>query len=246
MKHYLIVIPYLASAAQGRELEYAIAGWRKHFKENYLIAITGEHLPPIESSDLVCIESKRVDAIPGQYRQHLDYVSCFRKVRAAFPDTEGFIFVADDCYAINDFSFADVECLKYIPGGIDYDPNSPNEWRRDAMKTKRMLDAIGFPSRNFTTHLPQWIEWDKLEYLWGKYDLDHESCVFEDLYYNYYYPVSGAVAIDGDDPYKCSVTTTRPDAERLKRAFSEKIWINNNPDGWCPLLDAMLREHYGL
>ena len=39
----LVVIPYLASAAQGRELEFAVAGWRKHFKENFLIVVVGDY-----------------------------------------------------------------------------------------------------------------------------------------------------------------------------------------------------------
>ena len=47
---FLVVIPYLASAAQGRELEYAIAGWRRHFKEDFLIVLTGENLPHIRAT----------------------------------------------------------------------------------------------------------------------------------------------------------------------------------------------------
>ena len=32
MKEILVVIPYLAEAAQGHELELAVAGWEMHFK----------------------------------------------------------------------------------------------------------------------------------------------------------------------------------------------------------------------
>ena len=161
---FLVVIPYLASAAQGRELEYAIAGWRRHFKEDFLIVLTGENLPHIEGDDIVLVESKRVPNVDGQYRQHLDYVSCFKKVRQRFPDSQGFIFVADDCYAINDFDLVDVLVPKFLErnlGGFHID--SPNGWRVDKAKTRCALVDGGYPQMNYTTHLPIWFDWDKIE-----------------------------------------------------------------------------------
>ena len=38
----LVVIPYLASAAQGNELRLAVEGWRQHFKEPHHIVIGGD------------------------------------------------------------------------------------------------------------------------------------------------------------------------------------------------------------
>lgn len=243
----LVVITYLAQEAQGRELEFAIAGWRKHFNEDYLIVLTGENLPHFEGDDIAYVESKRVPESKGNYRAHLDYVSCLRKVRQRFPEGEGFILVADDCYAVNDFTLADVKSLKYLPGGIDYDPRSPNPWRRDKMRTKRVLQLSGYPQRNFTTHLPIWYEWDKLEALWHEYNMDRISYVVEDLYHNIYFPVAGAIEINEDaDNLKCSVYTTRPDPARLRRALDTKIWITNNPDGYVPVLEEFLLKLYGI
>lgn len=243
----LVIITYLAKEAQGRELEYAIAGWRRHFKEDFLIVLTGEELPYIEGDDIAYVYSERVPASPGNYRAHLDYVSCLRKVRKRFPESEGFILVADDCYAVNDFDLATVKELKCMPGGIDYDPQSPNPWRRDKMRTKRVLQANGYPQRNFTTHLPIWYEWEKLERLWDEFGMDKTSFVVEDLYHNIWYPVAGAATIDEDsDNLKCPVYTTHPDPARLRRALDTKIWITNNPDGWQPALEAVLKEHFGF
>jgi hypothetical protein len=245
-EEYLIVIPYLAAAAQGREIEYAIAGWRKHFKEPYRIVLTGEGLPRFPGEDIDYVESKRVDDIPGQYRQHLDYVSCFRKVRAKYPESEGFIFVADDCYAVNDFDIHDVKLLKMQEPVIDYDPRTPNTWRQDALKTARVLHEAGLPIRNFTTHLPQWIEWELLEYLWDKYDMTRQSYVFEDLYYNTFYPNRIPFRLNRDDNMKYSVKTTTPNEDELRSAMARKIWINNSPDGWTRVLEKALQEHFRL
>ena len=245
-KKYLVVIPYLPSAAQGRELEYAIAGWRKHFKEDYIIVVVGENLPAIDAEDVVCLESKRVGATPGQWRQHVDYVKCFRAVRDAFPEYEGFIFVADDCYAVNDFDIADVKFLKMLAPEMDFNPESTNGWRRDKAKTKAALIAAGLPTRNFTTHLPYWFDWDKIETLWDRYDMDHQSYVIEDLYYNTYCADRKPFQLNADtDNLKCGVyDKSNETLERLRQAPSQKIWITNSPDGWCADLEVLLQIHY--
>ena len=244
---YLIIIPYLPIAAQGHELDYAIEGWRRHFKEDFIIAVVGEHLPTIQGDDVICIESKRVPDIPGQYRQHLDYVSCFRAVHRLFPETEGFIFVADDCYAVNDFDIHDVKFMKMNAPDIDFDPNSPNPWRRDAMKTKAVLQAASLPARNFTTHIPHWFEWDKWEALVERYDMAHTSLVIEDLYYNTYYPDRVPFQLSREhDNLKLGIYSVPIDIAELDRAFKTKIWITNSPDGFVREFDQKIRAYYGL
>lgn len=244
----LVVIPYCSAGAQGRELEYAVAGWRRHFKEDYLIVLAGENHPITETGDdIICVESERVPPSPGNYRQHLDYVSCFKKVRAAFPKSKGFIFVADDCYAVNDFDLTDVKLLKQKADDMGGDPNSTNGWQRDKARTRAKLIEGGYPTRNFTTHIPQWFEWDKLEALWDKYDMGNTSYVMEDLYYNIYYPTRIPLQLHIDhDNFKCGVYRRNPRIDIIRRAFKKQIWITNSPEGWIPALDMMLAEYYGI
>lgn len=245
---YLVVIPYLPSAAQGRELDYAIAGWQKHFKEKHTIVVVGEGLPKIDLQGVVCIESERVAPIEGQYRQHLDYVSCLRKVRAAFPGTDGCIFVGDDCYAVNDFDISDVKFLKMIAPEIDFEENSPNPWKRDKMKTKKALIAAGLPVGNYTTHIPIWYDWDKLEELWDKYDMEHSSYVVEDLYFNTFFKDRLPYIINPvTDHFKCGLSDNELHTIlAMRKAPSWKIWITNTPEGWMEPLDELLRNHYGI
>lgn len=243
MEDYLIVIPYLASAAQGNELEYALAGWKKHFKEKHKIVLVGENLP--KRNDVICVESKRVNDIPGQYRQHLDYVSCFKKVHKIFPNTTGFIMVADDCYAVNDFDISEVKLLKMLEPTFFFDENSKNEWRRDKMKTKKVLLSEGYPTRNFTTHLPQWYDWDKVEALWDKYDMCHNSYTIEDLYYNIYFKDRIPFRLNKEtDNLKLGIYEANFPIDKLENAFKSKIWITNSPVGWSSDLDRLLKEHY--
>lgn len=244
---YIIIIPYLPIACQGKELLYAIEGWRRHFKENYHIVVIGEGVHGLDAPDLTCINSERVKELPGQYRQHLDYVNCLRKVRKLFPRSKGFIMVADDCYAVKDFGIKDVKALKMLGPTLDFRPDSTNAWRRDKAKTKKVLVDEGLPTRNFTTHLPQYYEWSKWEAIVEKYHMDRESYVIEDLYYNTYFPDDVPACVkDPDLPYKLGVYSPAVTQEEIRRAIGEKIWITNSPEGWSPALVTELKRYFGF
>lgn len=43
-----------------------------------------------------------------------------------FPETDGFIMVADDCYAVNDFDISDVKLLKMLEPDFFFKEDSPN------------------------------------------------------------------------------------------------------------------------
>lgn len=245
--NYLVVIPYIQREAQGMELELAINGWLKHFKEDFTLVIVGDWNPILDRYPIVrFLNCPRVTkTAEGNYLPHIDFVKKFTMAMKYYPGRDGFIYSCDDIYAVNDFTIDDVKALKYI-GWLDYNPQSPNAWRRDAMRTQRKLRDMGFPQRDFTTHTPVWFDWEKLKALFVSFNMSEVSYVVETLYFNYFHPVSPAVLLDGDDKYKYTSRSTRPDIERLMRAFSEKIWINNNPDGYVTALESLLKEHYGL
>jgi len=245
-KPFLVVIPWRAASAQGTELKYAVEGWKRHCLDQHTIVVVGEDDPKME--DVNFIYSKRVDDIPGQYRQHLDYVSCFKKVHAAYPESWGFVFVADDVYAVNDFGMSDVAVLKRFGGDVEYRIDSANAWRRDKAKTKALLLSMGYPCVNYTTHLPQWYDWDLLEALWENYDMEHESYVMEDLYFNMFFSNRLSVNVfdtdDNEQPFLRGVYRPDPRVEKIEEALKNRIWINNAKEGWCPALDRILYKHY--
>lgn len=245
---YLVVIPFFAGGAQGRELEYAVAGWRRHFKEPYRIVLVGDHHPVADTGDdITFIPCERVGPQPEyNYRPHIDFVKKFKAVRKAFPKSDGFIFVADDCYAVNDFDINDIKVLRQNGSKLNVGAQT-KPWEREKKKTVELLQKEGYPIRNFTTHIPCWIEWDKLEALWEKYDMEHNSYIFEDLYFNIYYPTRIPLQLHIDyDNCKCGVYRPNPRMWYIEEAFKKKIWIQNSVEGWIPALDRMLAAYYGL
>lgn len=247
MDKILVVIPFCSAGAQGRELEYAVAGWRKHFKEDFIIALAGENHPVTRTGDdIVCVESERVPYVFGQNRQHCDYVSCLRKVHKAFPDSNGYIMVADDVYPVNDFDFADVRFLKAMPGDIFSVANPFNPWEVDKVKTRKALLDAGYPIHNYTTHLPEWYEWDKVEPLWDRFHMDEDSHTIEDLYFNIYFKDRIPFLLNDDDNLKAGFYGDEVPEEVYDIALKRKIWITNSPEGWVPELEERLKKHYGI
>jgi len=244
---YLVLIPHLPSAQQGHELRLSIAGWKKHFKEKFTIAIMGENLPAIRGG-VVNVESPRVPDVPGEYRQHLDYVSCVRKAREMFPNTEGFIVAGDDVFAVNDFTFEDVLFPKvqglWLPTkGAE---THPNAWRRNLAKTGILCAKERFAGFNWTTHLPHYYEWDKLLYLYDKFDCDHNSYVFENIYYNACLPSRRPHLLNRDDKWKYEVNYTPLYTPDLQNAFDRKVWVVCTEDGWSEELEQELAKHYKI
>ena len=244
----LVVIPYLAKEAQGRELEYAIAGWRKHFKEDYLIVVVGDHHPIVDKGDdIYFIDCPRVTPIEGEYTCHLDHVKKFRKVMEVFPEATGFIYTCDDMYAVNDFDLVDVKLLKVRENEIKAGFDSPNEWSRNNAKTKAVLVKEGLPLRNYVCHLPVYYECDKLKAIYDKYDCDNNSYVVEQLYFNTYFPTRIPLVLDIDyDNFLCGVRRSNPRIWYIEEAMHRKIWLQNSIEGWIPAFENILKGHYGI
>ena len=245
----LVVIPYLASGAQGRELEFSVAGWRKHFKEDYLIVLVGDYHPIVETGDdIMFIECPRVRCPGhGNYWAHIDHVNKFRAVHETFPNSKGFIYTCDDIYATRDFTMKDVLVPKVRQKEISGSFHHKNKWVRDNFRTKCVLMREHLPVMNWVCHLPVYYEWDKLLAIYDKYECDKKSRVVEQLYFNIYFADSDYVMVEepGND-YQFKMWYEYTDVKELKNALGKKMWISNSVRGWRPELEQALGEYYGL
>ena len=244
-----VVIPYFAAGAQGRELEYAVCGWRKHFKEKFHIVVVGDYHPIVDTGDDISfIECPRIgDVAETEYRPHLDMVNKFCKFMEAYPDAEGFIYACDDMYAVNDFDITDVKVLKQHRADIPSELSDGNAWKRDNARTKIALKKEGLPCRDFICHLPVYYEAEKLKAIYDKYDCYHTSYVVEQLYFNTYFGTRIPIQLNLEyDNLKCGVYRQNPRLWMIESAFNQKIWLQNSPEGWIPEFEEMLAKHYGV
>ena len=246
---YLVVIPYLKKDAQGRELEFAVAGWRKHFKDSYLIVVVGDWHPVVDSgNDITFLECPRVSRpSTGNYWAHIDHVNKFRKVRAAFPYSTGFIYTCDDIYAVRDFTIRDVMRPKVRRREIGGSFSNNNAWVRDNYRTKKILMNRGLPVLNWVCHLPVWYDWDKLFAIYDKYDCDKKSRVVEQLYFNTYQSHLDYIVIEEEpNDYQFKLWDRTWTVDELKNAIGKKYWISNSVKGYRPEIDNVLSEYYGI
>ena len=238
----LVVIPYLAKGAQGNELELAITGWKKFFKEPHIIVVVGDNHPCLQQKGALFIDCPQVQPIPGQYLPHLDHVNKFRKVMETLPLRRGFIYTCDDIYPTSDFTMADVLMPKYPERGFNFAVtdwhNQPIDWYSDKLKTGALCQREGLPVRNWICHLPVYYEWKNLLPIYDRYGCDTNSYIVENIYFNMMYP---------DDPhavncleFRDEVRTAHPDT----RPFNTIKWVTNANCGWSQELEDKLRRYY--
>ena len=242
-KEILVVIPYLASGAQGNELELAVTGWRLFFRSPYHIVVVGDHHPVVESGgDITFIECPRIAPVEGQYLPHLDHVNKFRKAVGEFPDVKGFVYTCDDIYPTAPSTIWDIIVPKEPVRGFGFRPSQwrdkKPEWYTDKNKTGELCQKEGLPVRNWICHLPVYYELDKLAAVYAEYGCDRTSYIVENIYFNKEYP--GAVHALPERLFHDEVTTASPDI----RPLGAVKWVSNANSGWSHHLESMLRRYY--
>lgn len=260
MKETLVVIPYYAAGAQGRELWLAVAGWVKHFKDPFRIIIVGDFDDDVAFSlamdERVCfMPSPRVEDVPGQYRPHIDHVRKFQDALKAFPGTQGFIYTCDDIYAVKDFTLTEVlvpkiSCKEIPP--IDY--RREKDWFKDLGKTREYCAKMGWPTMNWVCHLPVYYKVYDWAHMVARMNMAGNSFIMENLYFNLDYYTNKFMYGDSDaepefvpetgGPWKYGVQTSSPDFSTVEETGA--VWITNSNSGWSPRLEEILRSHYGL
>lgn len=230
----IVGVPYLASGAQGKELQFAIDGWLKHFKEdNYLVVVIGDRIPArIVSDKVINLLVERVPGVDGEYRPALDIVNKMKVLHDAFPEQEGFVWSHDDIYAVNNFDLADIKFLKMLEPDLRFSTSDANPWKVMMARTRGVLEAQGLPTRNFALHLPCWYDWGKLSALIEKYDLSRHSFSIQSLYFNTYFPDRIPFQLNATDNIKFGLYGKTFSKEAFRRALRTKIWINNSVAGF--------------
>lgn len=246
MESYLVIIPYLAKEAQGRELELAVHGWRKHFLARHHIVIVGD-VPKFKIPRGVSfINCPRIAPVEGQYLPHLDIINKIETALRHYPEYDGFIYTCDDIYAVNDFGpeeilFPKVQDLVMPVVAAD----EGNGWWRDLGKTRDVCVKNGYALHNWVCHLP--VYFDRAAYLacLDRHDCRKTSYVVENLYFNAFWSNRVPLVLSKGNNLKWPVQSKYNPAE-LQAAFATKIWIYNSVGGWCQDLEDELKRHYHI
>lgn len=187
---YLIVLPYNQGGSQGKEIELCLLGWKKYCNFKYEFVVIGEFEDELANRfDWVrWIRKPKLKKRLYNYNQHLDVQNCEEIIMQMYQDRyDGFIWIADDNYALKPFDIDDILTVHYHSETFEGTKELPcNFWKHDKWKTRQLLDNEGLPHINYTTHYPCYLDFSKLKEIWDKFDMRNESYVLEDVYFNYF------------------------------------------------------------
>lgn len=231
----VVVIPYLSRGAQGCELELAVTGWRKYFKEDHVLVVIGDYDRNVKASGAAFIPCPQIPPVEGEYLPHLDIVHKFRVARRFFPRSKDVIYTCDDIYPVRDFTLEDLRPKWFDPFIKEFDWRKEKNWWRDLGKTREVCREQGLPEYNWVCHLPVVYDWEKLIGIYDKYGCDSTSYIVENLYFNTY-PEEAQECRDYQDEVKTSSPVLRP--------LGSVPFITNTNSGWSLELESILRKRY--
>lgn len=241
-----VIIPYIASQAQGEELPLCIEGWRKHCKADVQIIVVGDWHPCLkDAADVETIQLPRVtEQTTGNCVKHLEFVRVIYNVLHRYPKAKQFVFTSDDTFAVADFGIEELAYPKCL-GKMRRLQETGNTWVHDKNKTYEYLLAQGIDNPiDYSTHLPYLINARAWRKMIDNTGMDSESMVFEDVYYNMEYRGRVPVVLSDSDSIRGGVWRSNPNVDVIRSYFGAKTWINCNEYGFVPALRELLKEHY--
>ena len=240
----LVLLQYKQYGSQGNEIKLALQAWRKYCMFDYHFVVIGQFNDSIkEGFDWVeFIHCDPKERVPNQYNQHLDFQYEMEYIWKRFGKAyDGFIWVADDNYAIKPFTLDDILTVHYHCLSFSGSPNTPASfWSHDKWKTRQLLDKEKRPHINYTTHFPCYFEFNKLKELWDKFNMRNESYVIEDVYFNYFEHEPPVL----DDSIRLGVW----DSHIFEYDFNNAVgnpnikFVCNSIEGWSKKLEESIKQ----
>lgn len=239
---YLVVLPYSDEGSQGKELELALSGWKKFCNSRYHFIVIGQYPESMVSKfDWVeFIHTTKIRNINNQYIPHIDIQHKMERIYKLYHALyDGFIWMADDNYAIKPFEICTMLQTYMHSDSFTGSKDLPsNFWKHDKWKTRQVLDQWKLPNINYTTHFPCYFEFEKLKELWDRYDMRNNSYVIEDIYFNTY---------EHDEPKLDSTIRLGVWSKDIfEKDFDAAVqdpnikFVCNSVEGWSPELEEAL------
>ena len=253
----LVVLPYYSGTekVQGNELLLCLMGWYKYCQFPYHFVVTGSDCHDIISEfpaeDFENIVIPRIDkaGTEEQFFQHLDVMHNWEVIFDKFKkDYSGFIWIADDNYAIHPFDLKDITTVHYLEDDFIGKRNTPcSHWQHDKWKTRALLyhleqSGINVGHKNYTTHYPCFFKFKELMRLKDEFNMSKESYVVEDLYFNIYRHPEPVHA----DNIRLGVWNRDIFVRQFPVALANPLikFVVNSEAGWNEEMEKALLERY--
>ena len=230
-----IVIPYVKSKAQGKELMYALRSLERNFTPGANIVVIGDREDWF--SDKVTV----IEHICMSENPQVDVVEKLKLAIASEHVTDRFIWTNDDIYLLAPAILAHIQLPK-IKGLLN--PDKFNGLYSENMnRTIALLRENGYRLNDYGTHTP--VVYDKCN-LVGMFE-DHPELLtggylLSSVYFNWLGEVRPILLNWKQDQWAMSIVTQAPDPDLFDRLVADKFFLNNAESGYSPWLMSKLDE----
>jgi hypothetical protein len=222
------VWPYWAGGAQGDELRWSIRSVETFFQGSAKITIIGDK-PDWYHGHV--IRKKRVP----QSKQIEHSATCWAKSSTSRPTqrlTPECVWMMDDIYFLKPFTLEEIKTPRAEP----WRPNDGNSWQKRKTLSMQTLAARGMTQHDYATHMPHWLEKEKLRAMFDDFNLHENTMLWEVLYGNL---------------YRATPQRTRPffvrfqhkaEKQTVHRLTAVATVMNHTESAWCDGLREFLTE----
>jgi len=239
-KKISVVIPYLASAASGMELLYALRAWDENFPGCQIVIIG-------DRPDFISDEVIHIPAIANFKSPQLDVTAKLLQAIASELVSEDFILSNDDIYPVNPIELSDISDLKCAGFLGSTKRNANPAYRAKLYRTMELLQSRKLPFYDYSTHTPFLFNKTRLGKVIARYKADQEPLLVSSLYFNTCFPKDVPEVIKGGATGDLIgyVYRDNPNKEILEEAFLNRKFINHNSEGYeavLPFLETFFSD----
>lgn len=174
--HTQFVWPYWHGGAIGDEIRFSVRSVETFFEGKTTCTIIGDKPPWFFGH---YIPQKRVSRNTPN-RPFRDMLSKVKTMAEHKEISDNFIWMMDDIYLIKPCSLDDLK----VPRAIEWKKSEKNSWQRRKTFTMKALESLGRTTYDYATHLPHWVEKNKLFQIFQEFNLDENTMLWEILYCN--------------------------------------------------------------
>ena len=237
-----IYIPYLAKAANGDELKYALRSIDKYVKFKYIVTIVGDK--PKWCTTVRHVSWKR--NVRGPFPSVFDTLNKLRAFINQKSCVDNYVIWYDDTYVLKDIdehvfdkTYALYPLVKE-PRNKQY--QSGRVWASaNAVKAK----LPGKKVYSFETHMPRMFSKQMMREIFATYNMVDERLLPATVYYNHFLSEKpGIITKRGEIKagfYRNSSDHGFTVSDNINRACENKIFLNNAPHCWAKV-EAYLKD----
>ncbi len=205
----------LVPSKWGQEIRYSLRSLDLYFRDTFQVLILGEK--PSWMTNVSNVNNLDRQGVPTDVNMGIKYKWCAENLSGEF------VFLADDVYLLKSACIEDIKLTTYISDLNLVKIRGTRRWQKLLWSTYDRAKELGYHGYNFETHLPKYIEVDKLKEVIKLFQITEGKHLLHQAYYSVF-------------PYNDPIKETRKVGyynknDALNPQFGDAMWLNHDDNG---------------